>query len=87
MYMGELLKDNKEFDNRLLFSLFLRKIINGMKYLLAFDLFLLLCLHSAWAQHVEQHEKQDSVRDRLPKDGEIELSDAFNKVLDGVFLF
>ena len=31
--MGELLKDKKEFDNRLLFYLFLRKIINGMKYL------------------------------------------------------
>ena len=58
-----------------------------MKYLLAFDLFLLLCIHSSLAQHVEQQAKQDTVGAKARKDGEIELSDAFKKALDGAFSF
>ena len=68
-------------------TLILRKIINGMKYLLAFDLFLLLCIHSSLAQHVEHQAKQDTVGAKARKDGEIELSDAFKKALDGAFSF
>ena len=58
-----------------------------MKYLLALDLFLLLCIHSALAQHVEHQAKQDTVGAKARKDGEIELSDAFKKALDGAFSF
>lgn len=58
-----------------------------MKYLLVFDLYLLLCIHSSLAQHVEQQAMQDTVGAKARKDGEIEMSDAFKKALDGAFSF
>ena len=59
-----------------------------MKYLLAIDIFLLLCCLGASAQDVKNSdEKKDSIKADAKKDGEIVLSDAFMKALDGAFSF